>query len=93
MKLSEILLIYMIGRIFAAKTTSSLLGRFSTRFKSLFMGICDHSSRSSFVTSDSDVGQDVVSQVGCQLEDGDDFCCKLDETVSPRGEIDDCSRL
>lgn len=89
MKLSEILLIYMIGRIFAAKTTSSLLGRFSTRFKSLFMGICDHSSRSSFVTSDSDV----VSQVGCQLEDGDGFCCKLDETVSPRGEIDDCSRL
>ena len=43
---------YDVGPPFAAITASTLLGRLSTRFRSVFMGIFDHSSRSAFVRSD-----------------------------------------
>jgi len=38
-------------------TASTLLGRLSTRFRSVFMGIFDYSSRSAFVRSGTDVGE------------------------------------
>jgi len=41
---------------FAALTSSTLLGRPSTRFRSVFMGTFDHSSTSAFVRSGTDVG-------------------------------------
>ena len=66
MNLSEIPL--LIQRVwydaclpFAAKTASTLLGRLSKRFRSVFMGIFDHSSRSVFVRSHTDVGQEGLS--------------------------------
>ena len=37
-------------------TASTTLGRLSTRFRSVFTGIFDHSSRSAFVRSHTDVG-------------------------------------
>lgn len=39
-----------------ATTASTRLGRLSTMFRRVFMGICDHSSRSTLVMSDTDVG-------------------------------------
>ena len=39
-----------------AITASSLLGRLSTRFRSVFMGIFDYSSYITFVRSHTDVG-------------------------------------
>lgn len=47
---------YDTGPPFATMTDSTLLGRFCIRFSSVFMGISDHSSRSRFVRSDTDVG-------------------------------------
>jgi len=38
-------------------TPSTLQGRLSTRYRSVFMGIFDHSSRSAFVRSGTDVGE------------------------------------
>ncbi|XP_058258308.1 uncharacterized protein LOC131361290 isoform X2 [Hemibagrus wyckioides] len=49
---------YDVGPPFAAITASTLLGRLSTRFRSVFMGIFDHSSRSAFVRSHTDVGRE-----------------------------------
>ena len=40
-----------------ALTASTVVGKLSTRFRSVFMGVFDHSSRSAFVRSDTDVGQ------------------------------------
>ena len=48
--------VYDIGPPFAAITASTLLGKLSTKFRSVFMGIFDHSSSSAFVRSDTDVG-------------------------------------
>ncbi|KAK3549020.1 hypothetical protein QTP70_025092 [Hemibagrus guttatus] len=44
-----------------AITASTLLGRLSTRFRSVFMGIFDRSSRSAFVRSGTDVGREGLS--------------------------------
>ena len=47
---------YWVGRPFGAITASTLLGRLSTRFRSVSMGMCDQSFRSAFVSSGTDVG-------------------------------------
>ncbi len=39
-------------------TASTVLGRISIRFSSVFMGVFDHSSRSVFVRSGTDVGRE-----------------------------------
>ncbi|XP_058230352.1 uncharacterized protein LOC131343021 isoform X2 [Hemibagrus wyckioides] len=49
---------YDVSPPFAAITASTLLGRLSTRFRSVFMGIFDHSSRSTFVRSHTDFGRE-----------------------------------
>lgn len=41
---------------FAGSTASALLGRLTARFGSVFMGIFDHSSKSTFIKSGTDVG-------------------------------------
>uniref|UniRef100_A0A3P8T6V7 mRNA m(6)A methyltransferase n=1 Tax=Amphiprion percula TaxID=161767 RepID=A0A3P8T6V7_AMPPE len=56
---------YDIGPHFAAVTASTLLGRLSTRFRSVFMGIFDHSSRSAFVRSHTDVGPEGLALSLC----------------------------
>uniref|UniRef100_A0A3P8S0T8 Uncharacterized protein n=1 Tax=Amphiprion percula TaxID=161767 RepID=A0A3P8S0T8_AMPPE len=56
---------YDVGPPFAARTASTLLGRLSTRFRSVFMGIIDHSSRSSFVRSHTDVGPEGLALSLC----------------------------
>lgn len=43
---------------FAAVTASTLLGRLSTRFVSVSVGISAYSLCEAFVTSDTDVGQE-----------------------------------
>ena len=49
---------YDVGPSFAAITASTVLGRLSTGFRIVFMGIFDHSSRSTFVRSHTDVGRE-----------------------------------
>ena len=48
---------YCVGSLFAAITALTLLGRPSTRFRSVSMGMFDHSSRRAFVRSDADVDE------------------------------------
>ena len=48
---------YWVGPPFAAMTASTLLGRLSTRFRSVSMGMFGRSSRSAFVKSGTDVGE------------------------------------
>jgi len=64
---------------FAAIKASTLMGRLSRRFKSVFMGIFYHSSRSAFVRSGSDVGreglaQSLHSKVFCWVEEVRTMC-------------------
>ena len=58
---------YDVSPPFAAITASTLLEKLSTRFRSVFMGIFDHSSRSTFVRSDIDVGQKAWLSVSAQI--------------------------
>ena len=48
---------YCVGPPFAAITDLTLLGRLSTRFRSVSVGMFDHSSRSIFVRSGTDVNK------------------------------------
>ena len=56
---------YWVGPPFEAITASTLLGRLSTRFRSVSMGMFDHSSRSAFVRSGTDVGREGLAQSPC----------------------------
>uniref|UniRef100_A0A3B4DS63 NACHT domain-containing protein n=1 Tax=Pygocentrus nattereri TaxID=42514 RepID=A0A3B4DS63_PYGNA len=55
-------------------TVSPLLGRLSTRFRNVFMGIFDHSSRSTFMRSDLDVGQEGLA---CSLHSNSSQRCSI----------------
>uniref|UniRef100_A0AAR2M5J2 Cadherin domain-containing protein n=1 Tax=Pygocentrus nattereri TaxID=42514 RepID=A0AAR2M5J2_PYGNA len=57
--------LYDVGPPVAATTTSTFLARLSTRFRSMFLGIFDYSSRSAFLRSETDVGQEGLAHNVC----------------------------